>query len=67
MCNWKKIIHSGERIWGSTQMSKHPFLNSRDGSKIVRWILPLDSEEVLKITQIPGLFVQNLKERHNIE
>lgn len=43
-----KIIEGGGGIWGSEQMTKHPFLEKKDAKKIVRWIFSLNDSTVHK-------------------
>ncbi len=43
-----KIIEGGGGIWGSDQMSKHPFLKKADARKVVQWILSLKDSTVNK-------------------
>ncbi|MDF9801351.1 cytochrome c551/c552 [Catalinimonas alkaloidigena] len=52
-----KIIEGGGGIWGSQQMSKHPFLEKKNAKKIVRWILSLSDSTVNKdpLLHTPGL------------
>jgi len=41
-----KIIEGGGGLWGSQQMSKHPFLEKEDAIKIVKWILSLGDSTI---------------------
>lgn len=52
-----KIIEGGGGIWGSDQMSKHPFLEKKDAMKIVRWIFSLNDSTLNKdpLLHTPGL------------
>jgi cytochrome c551/c552 len=43
-----KIIEGGGGMWGSEQMTKHPFLEKKDAKKIVRWIFSLNDSTVHK-------------------
>lgn len=47
-----KIIEGGGGMWGSDQMSKHPFLKKGDARKIVRWILSLSDTVAIKSPMI---------------
>lgn len=53
-----KIIEGGGGVWGSEQMTKHPFLEKKDAMKIVRWIFSLNDATVNKD---PLLHRQGLK------
>lgn len=43
-----KIIEGGGGIWGSEQMTRHPFLEKKDAKKIVRWIFSLNDSTLNK-------------------
>ena len=52
-----KIIEGGGGLWGSDQMSKHPFLKKADARKVVQWILSLRDTTINKnpMTHAPGI------------
>jgi len=67
-----KIIEGGGGLWGSDQMSKHPFLKKGDARKIVRWILSLNDTAANKSPMIhtPGItlskvFQENTTKKEN--
>lgn len=47
-----KIIEGGGGIWGSDQMTQHPFLEKTDARKVVRWILSLSDTAANKSPMI---------------
>lgn len=64
-----KIIEGGGGIWGSQQMSKHPFLEKKDAKKIVRWILSLNDSSINKnpMNHQPTLMFSEILKDNNQE
>ena len=67
-----KIIEGGGGMWGSDQMSKHPFLKKGDARRIVRWILSLSDTAANKnpVMHTPGItlskvFQENTAKKEN--
>ncbi|WPP47998.1 PA14 domain-containing protein [Catalinimonas niigatensis] len=52
-----KVIEGGGGMWGSEQMTKHPFLKKEDAKKIIRWIFSLNDSIVNKnpLLHTPGI------------